>query len=106
MLERIKINEIVNKIAGAVRPKKIILFGSYAQKKATEDSDLDLLVVVDKTDVPKNKRAGAIRKHLWGMTDTPKDIIVYTEQELNEWAGVKASFVSDILKHGKVLYEN
>lgn len=106
MLEKVTLNKIVSAIANAVKPKKIILFGSYANGKANDDSDLDLLVVVDKTDMPKYKRARAIRKHLWGITDIPKDIVVYTEKEIDEWVGVQSSFISNILKYGQVLYEN
>lgn len=106
MLEKVKLNEIVSKIAGALKPRKIILFGSYAEGRANEDSDLDLLVVVEHSDIPKYKRARAIRKHLWGITDIPKDIVVYTEKEIDEWAGVQSSFISNILKYGQVLYEN
>ena len=106
MIEKRKINEIVSRIARVINPKKIILFGSYAIEKANDESDLDLLVVVENSDVPRYKRARAIRKHLWGMSDIPKDIIVYTEKEIKEWQGVKSSFISNILEYGKVIYEN
>ncbi len=106
MIEKIKIDEVVTTIANAIKPKRIILFGSYASGQADEESDLDLLVVVDDTRTPPYKRARAIRKHLWGIIDTPKDIVVYTEKELKEWEGVKSSFISDILEYGKIVYEN
>lgn len=106
MIGKRNINEIVSKIARVINPKKIILFGSYAVTKATGESDLDLLVVVEKSDVPQHKRARAIRKHLWGMIDIPKDIIVFTGKEIKEWQGVKFSFISNILEYGKVVYEN
>jgi len=47
MIEKVKIDEIVNKIASFINPKRIILFGSYAVEKANDESDLDLLVVVE-----------------------------------------------------------
>jgi predicted nucleotidyltransferase len=106
MIEKRKINEIVSRIARVINPKKIILFGSYAIEKANDESDLDLLVVVENSGVPRYKRARAIRKHLWGISDIPKDIIVYTEKEIKEWQGVKSSFISNILQYGKVVYEN
>lgn len=106
MIGKAAINDIVTKIASAAKPRRIILFGSYAQEKANENSDLDLLVVVDETDLPKHKRAREIRRHLWGISDIPKDIIVYTQSEIDEWKGVKSSFISSVLEHGKVLYEN
>jgi predicted nucleotidyltransferase len=106
MIEKVKIDEIVNKIASVIKPKRIILFGSYAVEKANDESDLDLLVVVEDIDLPQHKRARGIRKHLWGITDIPKDIIVYTEKEIKEWQGVKSSFISNVLEYGKVVYEN
>ncbi len=106
MIEKVKIDEIVTKIANVINPKRIILFGSYAVEKANDESDLDLLVVVEDTDLPQHKRARLIRKHLWGITDIPKDIVVYTEKEIKEWQGVKSSFISNVLEYGKVVYEN
>lgn len=106
MIEKIKIDKIVRTIANAIKPKRIILFGSYASGRANDESDLDLLVVVDDAPTPPHKRARAIRKHLWGIIDIPKDIVVYTERELKEWEGVKSSFISNILEYGKVVYEN
>jgi predicted nucleotidyltransferase len=106
MIEKVKIDEIVNRIARVINPRKIILFGSYAVEKANDESDLDLLVVVEDTDLPLYKRARTIRKHLWGISDIPKDIIVYTEKEIKEWQGVKFSFISNILEYGKIVYEN
>lgn len=38
-------NDIKIKILSVVKPVKIVLFGSYAYGKATEDSDIDILVI-------------------------------------------------------------
>ena len=35
-------------------PYKIILFGSYAAGTATDDSDIDIVVILDNDDVAKN----------------------------------------------------
>ena len=48
--EAIKI--IVDKIISEYKPKKIILFGSYAYGTPTEDSDIDLLIVKDTDERP------------------------------------------------------
>jgi len=106
MLKKSQINEIILKIAELVKPKKIILFGSYARGNQTEDSDLDLLVILENSDLPRHKRARVIRQHLRGVTDIPRDILVYTQSEVDEWSCVKLSFVSTILQEGKILYEN
>jgi predicted nucleotidyltransferase len=39
------LQEIVRRIVAAVRPEKIILFGSAAREEMGPDSDLDLLVI-------------------------------------------------------------
>ncbi len=106
MLKMSKINEIILKIAELVKPKRIILFGSYARGNPTEDSDLDLLVIVENSDLPRHKRARTIRQQLRGITDVHRDILVYTQNEIDEWASVKLSFVANVLQDGKVLYEN
>jgi len=106
MVTQNKINKIVKTIANNYSPEKIILFGSYAYGKPTEDSDLDLLVVVKKNSQPRYKRAREIRRYLWGITDVPKDILVYTQNEIDEWKEVKEAFITMVIKKGKVLYEN
>lgn len=101
-----KIDEIVKKIAISCKPEKIIIFGSYAYGYPSENSDLDLLVVVKDDKQPRHKRARGIRKNLWGMTDISKDIIVYTQDEINEWKEVEEAFITSVMRRGKVVYEN
>jgi predicted nucleotidyltransferase len=63
MTIREQIEEIVKRIVDHYKPRKIILFGSYAYGAPAKDSDLDLLVVKD-TDLPGYKGAREIRKFL------------------------------------------
>lgn len=97
-----QIDNIVNRIVKNTKPKKVILFGSYAYGEPTKDSDVDLLVVKN-TDEPRFKRGREIRKHLRGLK-IPIDIVVYNEKEIDEWKDIKASFISHVIKKGKVLY--
>ena len=106
MIAAEQIEEITKRIINNYKPEKIILFGSYAYGTPNEDSDLDLLVVVKGSDQPKRQRAREIRKHLWGVIDDPKDILVYTQEEIDEWKGVEEAFITSIMKRGRVLYEN
>jgi uncharacterized protein len=46
MIPLVAIQTIVDLIASVFSPVKIILFGSYAYGQATEESDVDLLVVM------------------------------------------------------------
>lgn len=103
MIEATKITEIVNKIAFGYNPEKIILFGSYASGKATDDSDLDLFVIKD-SDLPRPLRTMQVRKMIYGSM-VPIDLIVYTPQEIDESKDKKYGFVYEVLNTGKTLYE-
>lgn len=94
------VSNIVEQIAKAYQPQKIILFGSYARGTQNQDSDIDLLVIKD-TQEDFIARIRNIRKSL--LCSLPLDILVYTNDEIDklkdEW------FINDILKEGIVVYE-
>ncbi len=96
------IQEIKSRIVNAFHPEKIILFGSSAYGTPTKDSDMDLLVIMP-SDEPMHKRVLRIRKLLRDIR-IPKDIIVYTPQEVEKWKDASAAFVTSIIKKGKVIY--
>jgi predicted nucleotidyltransferase len=96
------IQEIKNRIVSEVHPEKIILFGSYAYGNPTKDSDLDLLVILP-TEEPMHTRVTRIRKLLQNVR-IPKEIIVYTPQEVEKWKNASAAFITSIMKKGKVIY--
>jgi len=98
------LKEVVKRIVSAVDPEKIILFGSYAYGMPKKESDLDLLVVVKESSLPRYKRSVPIYKALAGIL-IPKDIIVYTEKEIEEWSNVPLAFITTIIRKGKVIYE-
>ena len=103
MITKKQINEIIKIIVKGYRPEKIILFGSYANRNPTEDSDLDLLLVKE-SKLPRYKRARAVHR-LFVPYPCAMDIIVYSKSEINKWKDVRNSFVHNVLKNGKVLYE-
>lgn len=94
-----KTEEIVEQIK-KFNPKAIILFGSAARGEATEDSDLDFLVVME-TDKPFSDRIRDLRTSI--RTRTPLDIIVLTPQEARELPK-QSTFFSQVIKEGKLLY--
>ena len=98
------LKEVVRRIVSAVDPIKIILFGSHAYGEPKKGSDLDLLVVVKESSLPRYKRSVSIYKALAGIL-VPKDIVVYTEKEIEEWSNVPLAFITTITRKGKVIYE-
>jgi len=103
MMAAQQLEEIVARIIDVYQPEKIILFGSYADGTAKESSDIDLLLVKQTNEIPVD-RAITVRKSLRSFL-FPMDILVYTPEEIENLKGSKYSFVSQVLKSGKIIYE-
>lgn len=97
------LDQITKRLVAAMKPEQIILFGSYAYGEPTEDSDVDLLVIVSESDEPRYRRARAGYRALRGM-GVPKDILVMTRSEVEHKATVASSLVSQALREGKVIF--
>lgn len=67
------------------------------------ESDLDLLIIME-SELPRHQRSIPIYRALLGST-LPKDIIVYTPDEIAEWEQVPASFITTAVRSGKILYD-
>ena len=93
----------VQRISTALRPEKIILFGSYATGKPTSDSDVDLLIIME-TDAPLKERSWAVSQLLLPR-QFPVDIIVRTPGEIASALHQKDSFIQEVIERGIVLYE-
>jgi predicted nucleotidyltransferase len=94
-----------------LKPYKVILFGSYANGNPTEDSDLDVAVILDSNDFVKSFTekmerwrpvARAVREVHYQIA---MDIIVYSRAELSYLKEKGNDFVSEIESTGKILYE-
>lgn len=98
------IDYITRKIVKAVKPRKIVLFGSHARGQENEESDLDLFIVYSGT-----QPTVTVRRQIDNLLSGrlfPVDIIVRKPEEVAWNVKAKNSFYTeDILKKGKVLYE-
>ena len=103
MINTEQIQELGQHIGKRLPAERVVLFGSYAQGQAAEDSDVDLLVVA-KTSLPPSQRYAAVRRLL---ADYPAafDIVVKTPEEYERWRSVVNHIVYFADKYGKVLYE-
>jgi len=93
---------VKKRIEEKLHPERLILFGSRARGDAREDSDVDLLVVME-TDAKPAYRSLPVRK---ALQDIPvsKDIVVYTPEEFDAWRPASASLVSRAMNEGIELY--
>jgi len=94
-----------------LQPYKVILFGSYANGNPTEDSDLDVAVILDSDEIAEEF---AVRMNRWRPVaravrevhyQIAMDIIVYSRAEIDYLKESGNSFVKEIENTGKVLYE-
>jgi uncharacterized protein len=102
MIEMNRIESLSRQIAEAFRPDRIILFGSYAYGEPTEDSDVDLLVILPFTGKAVRK---AIEIRAMINPRIPLDLIVRTPQQVDERVAMNDWFMREIVEKGRTLYE-
>ena len=97
------LEEIVRRIVTALHPEKIVLFGSYACGRPSEDSDVDLLVILETQARPVDRYLAVSR--LLRPRPYPLDILVKTPAEIHQGVEQGNAFLREILTQGRVLYE-
>ena len=104
MISRNVIQDTCNDIVREFSPLKVILFGSHVYGTPTEDSDVDILVVMDIPEEESRKKALEIRLRI--PHRFPMDLLVRTPGEIafrlahNDW------FLREVMERGEVLYES
>jgi predicted nucleotidyltransferase len=94
--------EIVRRIADFVPGCCIVLFGSYAYGEPTENSDIDLLVIVDSSEDPLVVAGDLylrLRPRLVSI-----DVVVVTPEAVRQHANAYDPMLSEAISNGKVLY--
>lgn len=104
MTKEQEIQRIVRQIVKGYEPVKVILFGSYAYGQATEDSDIDLLIIKD-TSERFIDRWVAVRELIADPARRiPVEPIVVTPDELQQRLARGDQFFQEIVSRGKLLY--
>lgn len=93
----------VQRLVKSAQPTKVILFGSYSKERPKEGSDLDFLVV--EREVPSKLKEMVRLREAVGSIGLPVDIIVCSEEELEDWGHLPGTVLYWALKEGKVMYE-
>ena len=99
--------EMVNAIVSEIDPERVYLFGSRGRGDPRESSDIDLLVVEREPFSPARSRRREMAR-LWRLLAgfrIPKDILVYSVDEVERWRNTRNHVVAHAVREGRLLYE-
>jgi len=101
------IDQMVDVIVKEVSPEKVVLFGSRAAGNAASGSDVDFLVVESGRFGKDRSRRQEMARLWWALAifPVPKDILVYSAEEVERWRSSLNHVVARALREGKVVYE-
>ena len=97
------LQEVTRRIVSVAKPSRLLLFGSAVSGQMTEDSDLDILVVVQGP-VHHRRMAQEIYRNLRGV-GIAVDVVVATEEELQNYGHRAGTILKPALREGRVIYE-
>lgn len=97
-----RIEEFGRQVGCEFGAEKVILFGSYAEGTATDNSDVDLLIIC-----PFQGRSvdQSVQIRMKLRPRFPVDLLVRTPEKVRQRIQMDDDFIREILKEGKVLYE-
>jgi predicted nucleotidyltransferase len=97
-----RIKAYTREIVRRFKPVKIILFGSYAYGHPDADSDVDLLVIMP-FDPQQGRKSLEIRQNL--RAGFPVDLLVRRPEDVKDRLAHGDSFLKEVTRRGRVLYE-
>ena len=105
MLDPSVITQAAQRVIALARdPVKVILFGSYARGDASEDSELDLLVV--EKDLPDPTGEYLRLREAIGSVGVGVDLLVFSEAEFERRRDWCSTPVYWAIREGRVLHES
>jgi hypothetical protein len=93
--------DFVSALAARVSPQQVILFGSYAHGSANDDSDVDILIVMEYCGRAEHE-AASIRTSV--PANFPLDLLVRRQSEIDGRIACNDFFLKDVMEKGLVLY--
>ena len=104
MATRQEIQATCDDIVREFAPLQVILFGSYAYGTATEDSDVDMLVVMPIPKAEFRNKAVEIRQRI--PYRFSMDILVRSPEDIAYRVSYNDWFLREITERGEVLHES
>ena len=102
MINAAQIAEAVKVLVAAAAPEQVLLFGSHARGDATDESDLDLLVIEREVD-DRAREMVRLRRALRPLR-IPVDVLVYSSEDVRRWGHQPGSALFWALREGRTVY--
>ena len=97
------LEKAVERLKAEFQPEEIFLFGSHAWGTPTDDSDIDLMVIVRHSDERPIRRDQRAQRCL-GRLLVSADVLVRTRSEVERVQNVLGSLTRDVLRNGRKVY--
>ena len=97
-----EIEELGRQIGREFRPERVVLFGSHAHGVPTDESDVDLLIILQFEGRSVDQ---SVQIRLKLRPAFPVDLLVRTPEMVRERLALGDDFMREILDEGKVLYD-
>ena len=97
-----QLDELTRRVVDAVHPLRIILFGSAARDEMSQESDLDIAIVVSE-DVNRHEVAAKVYPRLLGL-GIAVDLLVVTPGLLEKYKSSRSLIYYDIWRDGREIY--
>lgn len=103
MINQSLIEEVKKRLVATYNPCEIYLFGSYAWGIPHEDSDLDLLIVIDH--YTKDIHSLLVDGHRVLIDlDLSKDLVIYSKDDFEKFSKDSMRFCYKVKNQGRQIY--
>jgi predicted nucleotidyltransferase len=103
MITQEMLEEVKKKLIETYNPVEIYLFGSYARGTADEESDLDILIVVDQAPLDRHRALVNGHKALMNI-EVGKDLLLRSKEEFAQDSESISNICYKIKRKGKKIY--
>ena len=102
-LDQDMLQTVMQRLVAEFQPEQVWLFGSHAWGTPSEDSDLDLFVIVPSSEERPIRRDQRAQRCL-GRLPVSADVLVRTRQEVDRVRHLRGSLTREVLESGRKLY--
>lgn len=103
MISSDKIQEAIKRLVKAYDPLIIYLYGPYAWGTPDDETDLNLLLIIETSDKQIHKRGDKAFDALLGL-EIPKTISIFTQPEFTTYCQDTTSLCYEVKTKGKIVY--